>query len=159
MRKEILRQPFHSCCKYMFIGEFTHNIDEKGRIAVPVKFRGELATGAVVTKGLDGCLFLYPLEEWKILAEKLSNLPISQNNSRAFSRHMLAGAMDVEVDKQGRIIVPEYLKNFAGISKKVVIAGLYKRIEIWDEAKWNEYKKSTEKESNVIAENLGSIGI
>ena len=95
----------------MFIGEYNHNLDEKGRLAVPVKFRKKLEKGAVVTKGLDSCLFLYTIDEWKILAEKLSHLPISQSNTRAFSRLMLAGAMDVQVDKQGRIVVPDYLRK------------------------------------------------
>ncbi len=142
----------------MFIGEFVHNLDEKGRVAIPAKFRSELAKGAVVTKGLDGCLFLYPLSQWQELAQKLSNLPINQSNSRAFVRHMLAGAMDVELDKQGRIMVPEYLRVFGGINKKAVIAGLFNRIEIWDEERWKNYKLETEKESEKIAEQLSNTG-
>src|SRR3954469_25468978 len=97
----------------MFIGEYAHNLDDKGRLAIPVKFRTDLKKGAVVTRGLDNCLFLYTKAEWEKLAEKLATLPISQANSRAFARLMLAGAMDVEVDKQGRIILPEYLRTFA----------------------------------------------
>lgn len=143
----------------MFIGEYSHNIDEKGRLAVPVKFREELKGGAVVTKGLDGCLFLYTMEEWKKLAEKLSNLPISQANTRAFARLMLAGAMDVTLDKQGRIIIPDYLRKFVNISKKVVINGLYNRLEIWDSEGWENYKLKTEAGSEDIAEQLGEIGI
>lgn len=143
----------------MFIGEYNHNLDEKGRLAVPVKFRGDLKKGAVVTKGLDGCLFLYTLEEWKILAKKLSNLPISQSNTRAFARLMLAGAMDVQIDKQGRIVLPEYLRKFAFLKKRVIIGGLYNRLEIWDEESWNKYKNKTEKESGEIAEKLGELGV
>ena len=143
----------------MFIGEYNHNLDNKGRIAVPVKFRDDLKKGAVVTKGLDGCLFLYTMSEWKILAEKLSKLPISQSNTRAFARLMLAGAMDVQVDKQGRIILPDYLRKYATLKKKVIINGLYNRLEIWDENNWEKYKEITEKESGDIAEKLGELGV
>jgi len=143
----------------MFLGEYNHTVDEKARIAVPAKFRKSLAKGAVVTRGLDNCLYLYPMSEWKILAEKISKLPMSQANSRAFSRLMLAGAMDVELDAQGRVVLPEYLRTYAGITKKAVIAGLYNRFEIWDEEKWNIYKSNTEKGGNDIAEKLGELAI
>ena len=143
----------------MFLGEYNHTVDEKARIAVPAKFRKSLAKGAVVTRGLDNCLYLYPMSEWKILAEKISKLPMSQANSRAFSRLMLAGAMDVELDAQGRVVLPEYLRTYAGITKKAVIAGLYNRFEIWDEEKWNIYKSDTEKGGNDIAEKLGELAI
>lgn len=143
----------------MFIGEYNHSIDEKGRLAIPAKFREELGKGAVVTRGLDNCLFVYTFEEWKKLAEKLAALPISQANTRAFARLMLAGAMDCEMDKQGRIVLPEYLRKFATMNKKVVIAGLFNRLEIWDEAAWSKYKTTTEKDSNDIAEALGELGV
>lgn len=143
----------------MFIGEYQHSVDEKGRLAIPVKFRADLSKGAVVTRGLDRCLFLYPVEAWNQLAEKLVKLPISQSKSRAFSRLMLAGAMDVTVDRQGRVILPEYLRQYAGISKKVVVAGLYDRLELWDEDSWNAYKATTEADSNDIAEALGELAI
>ncbi len=143
----------------MFLGEYNHTVDEKARIAIPAKFRKSLAKGAVVTRGLDNCLYLYPMSEWKILAEKISKLPMSQANSRAFSRLMLAGAMDVELDAQGRVVLPEYLRTYAGIAKKAVIAGLYNRFEIWDEEKWNVYKSNTEKGGNDIAEKLGELAI
>lgn len=143
----------------MFIGEYAHNLDEKGRIAVPIKFRKDFAKGAVVTRGLDNCLFFYTKEEWKKLADKLAGLPIAKANTRAFARLMLAGAMDVDLDKQGRIILPEYLRSFASIKKQIVIAGLYNRLEIWDKDKWNIYKKGTEKDSSDIAEALGEIGV
>lgn len=143
----------------MFIGEYNHNLDEKGRLAIPVKFRSDLQKGAVVTRGLDGCLFLYTADEWKTLAEKLSHLPISQANTRAFARLMLAGAMDVQIDKQGRIIIPDYLRKYAELQKKVVVNGLYNRLEIWDEENWEKYKKRTEKESEDIAEKLGELGV
>jgi len=143
----------------MFIGEYQHTIDEKGRVAVPVKFRLDLSKGAVVTRGLDRCLFVYPMEAWERLASKLTQLPISQSKSRAFARLMLAGAMDVEADKQGRIILPEYLREYADMKKNVVIAGLYDRLEIWDESAWKKYKSSTEKDSNEIAEAMGELGV
>lgn len=143
----------------MFIGEYQHNIDEKGRMAIPAKFRSTLNKGAVVTRGLDNCLFLYTKDEWKKLASKLASLPISQANSRAFARLMLAGAMDVEIDKQGRILVPDYLRKYASMDKKVIIAGLYNRLEIWDQTKWNQYSKGAESKSNDIAEALGELGV
>ncbi|MBI5731966.1 MAG: division/cell wall cluster transcriptional repressor MraZ [Candidatus Magasanikbacteria bacterium] len=143
----------------MFIGEFQHNLDEKSRLAIPVKFRAELKEGAVVTHGLDNCLFVFSKNEWKRLAEKIVNLPVTQANSRAFSRFTLAGAMDVKLDRQGRIVLPEYLVKFAGIQKKVIVAGLYSRLEIWDEGKWNKYKSETESNSADIAEKMSSLGI
>lgn len=143
----------------MFIGEYQASIDDKGRVSIPVKFRKQLKAKVVVTRGLDNSLFLYTVDEWKKLAEKLASLPISTANTRAFSRLMLAGAMDCEIDKQGRIILPAYLKAFAQINKKLVLAGLYNRIEIWSEELWETYKQQTEKESNAIAEQLGSLGV
>lgn len=145
--------------KNMFIGEYLHNLDEKWRLALPIKFRQDFAKGAVVTRGLDNCLFVYTNEEWQKLADKLATLPISKANTRAFARLMLAGAMDVELDSQGRIVLPEYLRSFAEIKKKVIVAGLYNRLEIWDEQKWSDYKKSTEKDSSDIAEALGELGV
>jgi MraZ protein len=143
----------------MFIGEYNYSVDAKGRVAIPAKFRVSLSKGAVVTRGLDNCLFVYSRTEWTALAEKLSSLPISQANTRAFSRLMLAGAMDVKIDKQGRIMLPDYLKQYAGVKKKAVIAGLYNRLEIWDEDKWQTYKTKTEKDSNDIAEQLSELGV
>ena len=150
----LIRVPFN-----VLIGEYKHNLDDKGRLAIPAKFRNSLKKGAVVTRGLDSCLFLYTKDEWNKLAEKLAALPISQANSRAFARLMLAGAMDVEVDKQGRVILPEYLRQFAGLKKGVVVAGLYSRLEIWDEEKWHVYKTQTESESGAIAERMGELGV
>lgn len=142
----------------MFIGEFRHAIDSKGRLAIPVKFRSSLKK-AVITRGLDACLFVYPLEEWKKLAQKLANLPISQANSRAFARLMLAGAMDVEVDGQGRVMLPEYLRAYARLEKNVVVAGLYNRVELWSENAWQRYTAKAEKESGQIAEQLLNLGV
>lgn len=143
----------------MFIGEFHYTIDEKGRLAIPVKFRPILKNLAVVTRGIDNCLFLYSKKEWEKLAAKLSQLPINKAKSRAFARLMLAGAMDVKLDRLGRIILPEYLRGYAKLSKKVVIAGLYNRLEIWDEEIWEKYKQTSEKTSEDIAEALGELGL
>ena len=143
----------------MFIGEYKHNLDAKGRMAIPAKFRNDLKDGAVITKGLDNCLFLYTKEKWEVEAKKFANLPINQSKSRAFARHMLAGAMDVEFDGQGRVTLPEYLRQFADLQKKAIVAGMYDKLEIWDADKWNKYKEEMEKNSDEIAEELGEIGI
>ncbi len=146
----------HSQTK-MFIGEYNHTLDDKGRLAVPAKFRQLLRNGAVVAKGLDKCLVLYPKKEWDKLAEKISALPFNKTNDRSLARFILAGAIEADFDNQGRITLPDYLRSFAKLHKKAVIAGLYSRLEIWDETAWNLYKKATEKQSNQIAEALGEI--
>lgn len=143
----------------MFIGEYTHSLDTKGRIALPVKFRQKLVVGAIITRGLDRTLFIYNKTDWEVLAQKLIALPLSQAKARAFARLMLAGAMEIEFDNQGRVLVPEYLREYAGLKKQVVFAGLYNRIEIWDEATWKSYKSKTEASSDEIAEKLGELGI
>lgn len=143
----------------MFIGEFQHTIDNKGRISIPVKFRKSLNKGAVVTKGLDECLFLYTKDEWEKLALKLATLPIAKANSRAFSRLMLAGAMDVDIDNQGRVLLPDYLRKYSGLKKDVIVTGLYNRLELWDSQKWEKYKQGTESKSSDIAEALGELGV
>lgn len=143
----------------MFIGEYSHIIDEKKRLAIPSKFRASLGKKAVITRGLDSCLFLFPLKEWFSLAEKLGKLPIGQSDARSFVRLMMAGAMDVDIDGLGRILIPDYLKSYALLRKTVVIAGLYNRIEIWDEEKWNDYKKKSELAVGDMAEKLGELGI
>ncbi|MBT7553405.1 division/cell wall cluster transcriptional repressor MraZ [bacterium] len=143
----------------MFIGEYNYNLDDKNRLAVPTKFRKFFNDGAIITKGLDNCLFIYTKKEWDKLVKRLANLPISQAKSRAFSRLMLAGAMDVNLDKQGRMIMPDYLKAFAGLNKKVILAGLYNRLEVWDEKAWSKYQVTTDKDSNDIAEGLVDLGI
>ena len=143
----------------MFLGEYRHAIDEKGRLSIPAKFRARLEEGAVVTRGLDGCLTLYPIAEWKILAERLANLPISQADARAFSRLLLAGAMEAEIDKAGRIMLPSYLRSYASLKKDVVVAGLYNRVEIWESETWQVYADGTASRGPEIAERLGTIGI
>ena len=143
----------------MFLGEYQYSIDDKKRLAIPIKFRQALGKKAVITRGLDSCLFLFPMKDWQVLAGKLSQLPLSQADARGFARMMLAGAMEVSLDNLGRILIPDYLKDYAGLSKKTIIAGLFNRVEIWDEAKWNIYKERTEKEAGDIAERLKELGV
>ncbi len=143
----------------MFLGEYSHTIDAKGRLNMPAKFRGGITEGVVITRGLDHCLFVYPKHEWETMAAKLAALPLSQKKSRAFARLMLAGAWDAEIDAQGRIMIPEYLRTYANVEKHVAVAGLYNRIEIWNEDAWNQYKAATENESDEIAEAMSDLGI
>lgn len=143
----------------MFIGEYSHSIDEKGRLSVPVKFRPRLASGCVLTRGLDHCLWLFTQEEWQKIAEKVAALPLTQSSARSFSRLILAGAMDLVIDKAGRINLPNYLKEYAGIKNKVVLTGMYSRVEIWPEESWKNFKQEMEEKSDEIAEGLSEIGI
>ena len=145
--------------KIMLIGEFTHNIDEKKRVAIPAKFRVEIGKKAVITRGLDNCLFVYPLKEWEEVAEKLSSLPAGKSDNRNYARLFLAGAVDVSLDSMGRILIPDYLKKFADLKERVVITGVYKKLEIWDENAWEKYKARVEKQTDVLAEKLGEMGI
>lgn len=143
----------------MFLGEYTHTIDQKNRLAIPAKFRREAGKTVVITRGLDNCLFVFPQKEWIVLADKLGALPLSQKDARGFSRLMLAGAMEVSLDGLGRILVPEYLKGYAHLKKQVVVAGVYGRMEIWDQGLWSTYKKKNEKEADEMAERMGELGI
>ena len=145
--------------KTIFLGEYRHKIDDKGRLALPVKFRDKFKQGVVITRGLDSCLFVYAGDDWRVLAEKISKLPLTQTNARAFSRLMLAGASDANLDKQGRIILPPYLRQYAHLKNKVTIAGVYNRLEIWSRGKWGRYKKNAEENSSEIAEKLSDLGI
>ncbi len=143
----------------MFIGEYQHNIDVKGRMAVPAKFRGKLGLGAVITRGLDKCLFIFAAKEWDVLANKINALPLSQSSSRAFSRFIMSGATDVEFDAQGRVLIPEHLRKYANLTKSTIVTGVFNRIEIWNENDWKEYKNKTESSSEEIAEKLSGFGI
>ncbi len=143
----------------MFIGEYQHQIDSKKRLAIPAKFRRELGKSAILTRGLDNCLFLFTRQEWGKLVKRLGELPMGQSDARGFVRLMLAGAMDMNIDSLGRILVPEYLKIYAALKKRVIVVGLYSRIEIWDETHWNRYKTKTEKEVGNMAERLSELGI
>lgn len=143
----------------MLIGEYKHTIDNKKRLAIPAKLRKEIGEGAVLTRGLDNCLALYPPKEWEKMTEKLGNLPSGKIDARGFGRIILAGAVSVELDSLGRVLIPDYLKQYAGLDKNVVIAGVYNRLEIWDEKKWDIYKQRIEQEVGDIAQRLGELGI
>jgi MraZ protein len=143
----------------MLLGEYKHILDSKGRIAIPAKFREKISGGAILTRGLDRCLFVFSLQEWEILIQKLMTLPLAQANSRAFVRLMLSGASDVSLDNQGRILIPDYLREYAALKKQAVVTGLYNRIEIWDAEEWSKYKSRTESASDEIAEKLSELGI
>lgn len=143
----------------MFIGEYSHTIDEKNRVAMPSKFREELGGKVILTRGLDFCLFAYPLETWENLAKRLNSLSLGDPESRGFVRIMLAGASDVSVDRQGRVLVPEYLKSYATLSRNIVVSGIYNRMEIWDAARWTEYKARMEKDTDALAKKLGEAGL
>jgi MraZ protein len=143
----------------MLIGEYRHNLDPKKRLAIPAKFRKEIGEKVVVTRGLDQCLFIYPLAEWEKEAERLSSLPIGASDKRNFARLSFSGATDVEIDALGRVLIPDYLKSFAGLKEKVVIVGVYKRLEIWDEEKWSAYREKMEKQTDLLAEKLGEQNV
>ncbi|MFZ8848516.1 MAG: division/cell wall cluster transcriptional repressor MraZ [Minisyncoccia bacterium] len=143
----------------MLIGEFKHNLDQKGRVSIPAKFRQKFAEGLILTRGIDQCVFGFPKPEWEKVVNKITNLPLSQANARAFARLILSGAFEAEIDNQGRVLIPEVLRKYAHLEKKVVIVGMYNRVEIWDEKKWEEYKKQSEENSQEIAERLSDLGI
>lgn len=141
----------------MFMGEYNHTIDVKGRLIVPSKFREQLGDEFVVTKGLDGCLFVYSLEEWKNIEEKFKQVPLTTKDARKFSRFFFAGAATCEVDKQGRILIPPVLREFAELNKEIVSVGVLSRIEIWSKQRWsesNEYEDMDE-----IAEHMADLGL
>ncbi|ASK63590.1 cell division/cell wall cluster transcriptional repressor MraZ [Virgibacillus phasianinus] len=143
----------------MFMGEFQHNIDNKGRIIVPAKFREELGERFVVTRGLDKCLFAYPMNEWKLLEEKLKKLPLTKKDARAFTRFFFSGAIECEVDNQGRINIPQTLRNYAVLSKECVVIGVSNRIEFWASENWDDYFNDSEESFAEIAENLMDFDI
>ena len=142
----------------MLIGEFIHTLDPKKRLALPARFRKELGKKVVVTNGLDGCLFVYPIKEWEKVAEKIAALPMGQADTRGFGRFMLAGAVETDVDAIGRILVPDFLKEFANLKTQVAVVGLSTRIELWNEKTWKEHKARIQKEAGTLAEKLGEIG-
>lgn len=143
----------------MLIGEYIHTLDPKKRLSLPSKWRRELGKTLVITRGLDNCLFVYPLQAWQAITEKVAAIPLGAASNRSFNRFFLSGAVEVEVDKTGRILVPDFLKDFAKLKNKVVLAGIHDRVEIWDEKKWNDYKKKIEEQADTLAEQLGSIGV
>jgi MraZ protein len=143
----------------MLIGEYLHTLDNKKRLSLPAKFRKEVGRKVVLTRGLDQCLFMFPEKTWGRIAQKLIDLPIGQADTRGLSRFLLAGAVDTEVDGAGRILVPDYLKEFADLRSRVVLAGVSDRIEVWNEKTWEEYKRRIEKSADQMAEKLGDLGI
>lgn len=142
----------------MFMGEYNHTIDAKGRLIVPAKFREILGDNFIVTKGLDGCLFVYPNDEWTRFEEKLKSLPLTNKNARQFTRFFLAGAAACEVDKQGRILLPQVLREFASLEKDVVLVGVASRIEIWSRERWDESMNTYNGDMDEVAENMESLG-
>jgi len=142
----------------MLIGEYRHTIDSKRRVAVPAKMRKDLGEKVVITRGLDACLFMYSQTEWQKLVEKLSALPMGTASTRNFVRFMLAGAVEVELDQLGRALLPDYLKDYAKLDKKVVVVGVNPRVELWDEKAWNEFTIKTESNADELAEKLGQVG-
>ena len=142
----------------MLIGEYQHAIDTKNRMIVPAKLREDLGNKFVITKGLDGCLYVYPLSEWEILQEKLKKLPLTNKDARAFVRFFFSGATEIEMDKQGRGLIPQNLKEYAGIEKDIVSIGVLSRVEIWSKEKWNEYNNS-DVDFDSIAEKMNDLGI
>jgi MraZ protein len=141
-------------------GEFRHTLDDRSRVAVPVRFRTRLAQGATLARWLDKCLGLFPHDEWEELAGKLRGLPLTNPAAREFARFMSSGAVEVELDKQGRILVPSYLREYAGLSEgEVIVVGALNRLEIWAPAAWLPYRSKIEDEPEALAEHLADLGI
>lgn len=145
--------------KNMLIGEYKHILDSKKRVAIPAKFRKELGRKIIITHGLDNCLWIYPTKSWEKVAEKLSGLSLGQADTRSFNRFMLAGAVEAEIDSIGRILIPDFLKEFAGLDTDVIMAGVYSRVELWNEKRWNENKRKVADKADGLAEKLGEIGV
>ena len=141
----------------MFMGEYNHIIDAKGRLIIPAKFREPLGEEFVLTRGLDGCLYIYPMDEWNAFEEKLRALPLTNKNARTFTRFFVAGATNCELDKQGRILIPAVLREFAGLDKDVVLVGVASRIEIWSKEKWEDASEYDDMED--IAEHMSELGL
>ncbi len=142
----------------MLMGEFQHNIDTKGRLIVPAKFREELGEQFVVTRGMDGCLFGYPQKEWEILEEKLKSMPLAKKETRAFVRFFYSAATECEIDKQGRINIPQTLRSHAELEKNCVVVGISNRIEIWSEKRWQDFSEMAEETFDEIAESMIDFG-
>ncbi|WP_130807247.1 division/cell wall cluster transcriptional repressor MraZ [Senegalia massiliensis] len=143
----------------MFIGEYNHSIDKKSRLIIPVKFRSSLGNNFILTKGLDNCLFIYPEDEWKVLENKLKNLPLTRKDARAFVRFFFSGATECELDKQGRILIPSNLKKHAKLDKEATIIGVSNRVEIWSNDEWIKYNEDDDLSYENIAEKMSELGI
>ncbi len=142
----------------MLIGEYTHTIDDKNRISLPSKFRKEIGKKLIATYGLEGCLSLYPSKEWEKISEEMGKMDSLRADTRGFNRFMFGGAVELEVDSLGRVLIPEYLREFATIKDKGVFVGVHKRIEMWNDKKWADYKKKVVVEADVLAEKLSQTG-
>lgn len=142
----------------VFIGEYQHCLDEKGRVTVPSKYRDQLGEHFILTKGLDGCLFIYPLDEWNLFEQKLKNLPLTNMNARKFIRFFLSGAVECSPDKQGRILIPNSLRVYSEIEKDIVFIGMSNRIEVWSQMKWDAYNNQ-ELDMELIATQMEELGI
>jgi MraZ protein len=143
----------------VFLGEFDHSLDDKGRLAIPAKFRPELSQGLVLTRGLDRCLFAWPMAEWSAVAEKLGRLSLMHAEARRLQRLLFAGAVDTQLDRLGRVLVPAFLRSYAGLQDAAVVAGVLNRIEIWDRAQWAAERNAAEEQSAELAEHLSSLGL
>lgn len=143
----------------MLIGEYTHTLDEKNRMSLPVKFRKELGRVVVLAPGLDNCLSLFTLKEWQKISDKLSDGSMIASDNRSFSRFMFGQAVSTDIDANGRILIPENLKNRSALGSKVVVIGVQNRVEIWSEKAWSTYKNAVEKQADILADKLGSIGV
>lgn len=143
----------------MLLGEYEHSIDTKGRIAMPAKLREGLGGKFIITKGLDGCLFVYAMDEWQRVEQKLASLPMSRKTARDFTRFLFGGACEGECDKQGRVLLPASLRCYAGLERDAVIVGVGSRAEIWDAAKWQQYNEESAEDVNELAEQLADLGI
>ncbi len=143
----------------MLIGEFIHTIDEKNRISLPAKFRKEMGKDLVITPGLDQCLFVFTKSEWKKISEKLSGFSMLAADNRSFNRFMFGGATEVSVDAIGRVLLPDFLKERAGLRAKAALVGVQNRLEIWNEKSWAAYKEKVEKQADALAEKLGGAGV
>lgn len=143
----------------MLMGEYIHSMDNKGRVIIPAKFRKELGNKFVVTRGLDECLFIYPMEEWQDLEEKLQSLPLTKKDVRIFVRFFFSGATECKLDKQGRISIPANLREYSKLQKEVVIVGVSDRVELWSKEKWNNYLAKAEDSYEDIAEKMEELGI
>lgn len=143
----------------MFIGEYHHTIDSKKRLSLPAKFRKDLGEKVVITKGFEDCLVVYTAKEWEVISDKLGKLPVSQFESRGYARIILGGASEIDLDKLGRILIPDYLMQYGNLKKNAVICGLSTRLEIWDEERWEIYKNRIENEVEDLAAKLKDLGI
>jgi len=143
----------------MLLGEYQHSIDAKGRVILPAKLRDEIGEDCIATKGLEKCLFVYPKQEWKVIEGKLKQLPLAKAEARAFVRFFFSGAAELECDKQGRVLIPANLREYAALDKDIVIIGVLNRIEIWDKAVWEEYNNQISPTVTDIAEQLVDLGI